>query len=862
MNICRLSFISGMSLSVLLACAAGCGPASDCPACDHDESLCGDVFDDMGVTGDVDAVEPADTAVAVDGADGGETDGPDDVINEILTGTASIIGRAHFTNMDDHSGFQVSLYLDQDRWDTLDPILVDTRVTAADGRYRFTRLPAGYYYVSITHGPMTLDGVRLWGTLHVGEGESLEVVDLSFTAVGAVSGRLVFEVDEWNPQLTIVFTSERTHVAFPDPDGNFVLEGLLPGVYVVCAGASYASGRCVDNVAVAPLETTPIGDLVMVSPDTWPGDRVSISGRVTLFGQEDSSGILVTYNPGDFQVVTQTDAAGEYSFENVVPGRADLIFDAPDGSGYEQGSAAIYYQFYAGTSERLPEQVLVRGKALWRTDIFGFAAGAARFTPDGTRIVLRSWNYQNLASPGPSESGLYVVDISGGAATRLAGSVEGFLISPDSTRAVYASSFAARLLTSVPLAGGPQVVLTTENQFLHMISPDSRFAIFSKYQYGASEDYATWASDIATGAERRLCGGYFQFMTDDSRYVGGLTQDEALEIVRVEGPTTVYSGGNIEKFIVGGDGHTVFVCHHGGQAEIVDLDTAGVAPIADTLRDCGRVLLTPAADMLIYQSDDGFLKAMPIGGGAPVSLDRGDLGPLAVTPDGTRVIYGVGPDSDNRVDVRVVDIAGLTEPIPLMQDVYRLGLVPPNPHNLQGGSVFVDRNSENVFVILHGYGIGSIELVRVALDGSGITSFGVLCNTACSVEDSWRFDEDLGLIYASKPVDAMQVMDAATGEVLRVLNVHDKLGTVASDLSGTVTASDDSGAIGWVGFPDLTYTPLGPLIGLDSPNSLFEGRSAKLSPDNSMIMFKSTFGARSYPLDGTIDHRIMVAPLK
>lgn len=858
----RSSFIHMVVVSLAVAGLGGCGPATDCPVCDHDESLCGDALIDTNEPGDVDASENADTAdiaVTPDTADAVE---PSDAVNEILTGTARISGRAHFTNMDDHSGFQVSLFLDEDRWDALDPVLVDTRITLADGRYQFSRLPAGFYHVEITHGPMTAEGVRPWGMLHVGEGESIEVVDLSFTALGAVSGRLVFEVDEKNPYLTIVFTTERKHVAFPDPDGNFVLEGLLPGVYRVCAGASSALGRCVDDVAVAPLETTPIGDLAMVSPDTLPDARVNISGRVTLFGQADSSGIRVTYNPGDFQMVTLTDAAGDYSFQYASPGRADITFDAPDGSGYERGSAVIYYQFYAGTSERLPEQTLVRGKALWRTDIFNFAAGGARFTPDGTRVVLRSWNYLGPDSPDLSARSLYVVDIASGAATRLAGQAEMFMVSPDSTWAVYNSSVNGSVLTSVPLAGGPQVPLTTESRLLQMISPDSRFAIFQKYDYEAGDGYTTWASDIATGTERKLCDGYFQFITDDSRYAGCLSRDDSLQIVSVEDLTIVYSGSETEKFIVGADLHTVFVCHYGGEAEIVDLDTAGTVPIPDTLADCGRALITPAGDTVIYLSIDGFLKATPVGGGDPVSLDVGDLGPLAVTPDSTRVIYGVGPDGDNMVDVRVVDIGGVTDPIPLMQDMYRLGLGPTNPDNRQGGSIYVDRDSENVFMILNGYGSGSIELVRVALDGSGTTSFGVLCNTACSGEASWRIDEELGLIYAARPVGAMQVMDAATGEVLRVLNLHSRLGTVASDLSGTAITSDDLDAIGWVAFPDLDYMPLGPMVDLSSPNSILDGGQFQVSPDNSMIMYESSFGARSYPLEGTIDHRIMVAPLK
>ncbi|HPB51636.1 MAG TPA: hypothetical protein PLZ31_10495, partial [Myxococcota bacterium] len=427
---------------------------------------------------------------------------------------------------------------------------------------------------------------------------------------------------------------------------------------------------------------------------------------------------------------------------------------------------------------------------------------------------------------------------------------------------LHATSDDARVLASVPLAGGPRVLLTTENRILHMISPDSRFAIYSKDDYVAGDGYTTWATDITTGTERKLCDGYFQFMTDDSRYVGCLSRDDSLQIVSVEDLTVVYSGPETEKFIVGADMDTVFVCHYGGEAEIVDLDTAGIVPILDTLADCGRALVTPAGDTVIYLSIDGILKAIPVGGGAPVSLDVGDLGPLAVTLDSTRVIYGVGPDGDNMVDVRVVDIGGVTDPIPLMQDMYRLGLGPTNPDNRQGGSIYVDRDSENVFMILNGYGSGSIELVRVALDGSGTTSFGVLCNTACSGEASWRIDEELGLIYAARPVGAMQVMDAATGEVLRVLNLHSRLGTVASDLSGTAITSDDLDAIGWVAFPDLTYMPIGPMVDLSSPNSILDGQQFKLSPDNTMIMYESSFGARSYPLDGTIDYRIMVAPLK
>ena len=879
----RCGFVAVSLAGVLLA---GCGTDGDCPSCGVDTVMCDNsAGDTSGVDDLIDATLPDTTLPDASLPDTTlpDTTLPDaslpDTIDvqepfDIGTGTAMVSGRAYFSNMDDHSGFEVRLYLDESPWDEKDSVTVATATTGEDGRFRFYRLPAGTYQIEVSHGPMTIDGAREWGPFGLGDGESRILPDLSFTATGTIEGNVLFDFLYHRTLEAVVFTQQRKHQTVAGTDGAFRLEGVLPGEYRVCAGSDLSIGRCIDGVKVHGLEASRVQDMVLSKAVDYQDSNVVVSGRVTLFGQGDSSGIKVTAGMGGMTTETYTDASGEYLLEYATAGRADISFHAPDESGYEQGAGALHYVLYGGTTERMPDQELVRGDAVWSTDLFKLDARNAEFTPDGRNIVLTAGEFRQSLAEVPAESAIYAVSLDGGTATRLATMNGYFRISPDSKTIAYTLGDADGLkeLKVMHLAGGRPVALTDGLESIPEFSPDSRYVIFSRYDPEVLSELqvATYAFDVTSGVEHRLCEGSLEQVTADSAYAVCRSPDGVFTVAILVNGQVLVSTGDTEpipdgagtnRISICGDLHTAMICRADGTAAIMNLQTMESVTVPDLIVACDRPVFSPDCGSLIYLSTAMDLNLVPTGGGTPVTLAQGDITPLVFTPDMSRLVYNEYDPMIPGTRLGVVALDGLSEPIGLADDW--TGLMPGrNLENIPGESVYIDRASENVWVLRTQAGVNSRELLRIGLDGSGVTSTGPLCNTACATSGLWTIDEDRGLIYAQKPPKELQIIDIETVTTVRSIDLDGGLGDVAANLSGTVVKSGDADAIAWVSFPDLDVTWIGPALGPEVPNSVNPNGMFAISPDGSMILYKSAFGGVSYPFAETMDYRLMLAPLE
>jgi hypothetical protein len=412
------------------------------------------------------------------------------------------------------------------------------------------------------------------------------------------------------------------------------------------------------------------------------------------------------------------------------------------------------------------------------------------------------------------------------------------------------------MLFSVSMDGSRRQIQNTRFDGLLLVSPDSRFAI-----YAAAHDdgYGVFAADLATGVEHRLCNTATPSVTDDSRYVFCRgSADAPLEIVRLDDGAPVYSAAKVRKFVTSHDSRTAFVCKPDHTADFVDLETGMVTPLADDIGDCVGILFMPDNGTVVYGAQDGKLMAAPVDGGAPIVLDQEVSQPGLPTPDSARIIYVRATDAPDRIDLYVTDISGLQEPILLIADMP--GTFADIEFQLaEAADAFrVDSDSQAMFATVHSPNAPSIELRRLKLDGSQDISFTYLCDFNCGPSLKWYADEARGVVYMHKPFGKVQTRDIATGAVIAESDDGFGFGIVAPNLSGSVSISNRKDALVWLSFPDLTYTLIRPwpfdgLILFESPD---EG--VTISPDGTMLMFKSDFGGRGAPTVGTTDHRIMI----
>jgi hypothetical protein len=243
------------------------------------------------------------------------------------------------------------------------PALPESRVTLsrADGRYEFTRLPAGSYFLSASHtGYATQAYGEKRGTpapVALGDGQALTSLDFPLPPAGVIAGRILDEddrpfagatvdalvprIEQGQPTLAAVATTES------DDRGEFRLTGLPAGPYYVSAfdpafahvgdetgplryAATYYPGVAAPDrataVTVTPGVEPPPGGISFVLKMVRPA---RVSGRITAPNQARlaSGTVILTHGTTALTVPSQDSMIfpdGTFTFSNVLPGRYEI----------------------------------------------------------------------------------------------------------------------------------------------------------------------------------------------------------------------------------------------------------------------------------------------------------------------------------------------------------------------------------------------------------------------------------------------------------------------------------------------------------------------------------------------------------
>ena len=206
-----------------------------------------------------------------------------------------------------------------------------TAVTDAEGRFSFTRLPAGSLtlravrtgYLDIVFGQKKLGSGRPGTAIQLAEGQKIENVALQMPRGGVISGMVVDEVGD--PALGVPVRAFRyvmrngvreltatSNSGATDDRGQYRIPGLVPGEYIVCAAprdelvmasALYdeMSARMADiRASQAGRGTADVRDVLGPKPDDprdayvtmcFPGTtRMADATSVTLDVGEERSG--------------------------------------------------------------------------------------------------------------------------------------------------------------------------------------------------------------------------------------------------------------------------------------------------------------------------------------------------------------------------------------------------------------------------------------------------------------------------------------------------------------------------------------------------------------------------------------------
>jgi hypothetical protein len=304
------------------------------------------------------------------------------------------------------------------------PALPESRVTLsrADGRYEFTRLPRGSYFLSASHtGYVTQAYGQRRGTppapVAVADGQALANLDFPLPPAGVIAGRILDEddrplagatvdalvprIEQGQPTLATVATTET------DDRGEFRLTGLLAGHYYVSAfdpayahvgdetgplrySATYYPGVAAPDRAATVLVTPgmePAGGMSFVLKMVRPA---RVSGRIAAPNQARlaSGTVIMTHATSALTVPSQDSMIlpdGTFTFSNVLPGRYEIRARgelAPGGTAH----FATFRLLIEGSDVTNLDMALLPGAVISGQLAFEPVRTAMRPSIDGVRV--------------------------------------------------------------------------------------------------------------------------------------------------------------------------------------------------------------------------------------------------------------------------------------------------------------------------------------------------------------------------------------------------------------------------------------------------------------------------------------------
>jgi uncharacterized protein (DUF2141 family) len=234
---------------------------------------------------------------------------------------------------------------------------LEETLTDAEGRYRFSSVPAGRYAVSAEPGEHRSDLLRQWSgektparrwgrpprhPIEIADGRDVADVDIAMMLALGIEGRVLSPWEEGMADVSVAAMhldgrQASDNPVYSDDSGRYRLFGLAPGRYRVCATPRQLSQN--DGTSVAPLVRTchpaatsesAAADVTLTSSDVTAVDiRVQRTGGRTLSGMvtdaegrpADGATVLATSADRFNRTASVTVRNGAFAITGLVPGQ-------------------------------------------------------------------------------------------------------------------------------------------------------------------------------------------------------------------------------------------------------------------------------------------------------------------------------------------------------------------------------------------------------------------------------------------------------------------------------------------------------------------------------------------------------------
>jgi len=351
-----------------------------------------------------------------------------------------------------------------------------------------------------------------------------------------------------------------------------------------------------------------------------PGLKGSLEGIVTLFGEEDSSGITVKLLNTDRSL--KTDASGHFLFKHL-----------------KQGTYALEASLAPYQPKRL-DDLVISGHG--RVNLTPFSLKAVRrlngldgdlktLSPDGTRFFFLSCYNQNVncylysqASDGSSEPVLIDMDVYR----------DTFQLTPDGSKVVYLRNWG--LYTSPADRSEPRMIDAYIYSSPIQISADSSRVVYRKSRVYSSSILSS--ASLAGGSSVDIDIDVYSFqVTQDSAKILYNKKGNNLYVTPIDQSAPVLIDSNVVSYKSTPDNLKVVYFTYNNDLKTSRLEM-GVPVLIDISVSSARIL--PDSATLLYLKGTE-LYSSPLETSAPLLIDRGISisSPYNSSPDGKRAIY-------------------------------------------------------------------------------------------------------------------------------------------------------------------------------------------------------------------------------
>lgn len=423
------------------------------------------------------------------------------------------------------------------------------------------------------------------------------------------------------------------------------------------------------------------------------------SDRVTFLGDLETEGFF------DLFTVPASGERAPIRFDLITPraqGLADVPVFSPDGAtsvfrgDFDTEGVRELYSISTADGGGVPTKL--------NGELIGDVQREIVVTPDGENVVY-------LAEEDTGREELYIVPLFGGTSRRLNDDLqasdveEDFELSPDGEFVVYRApqDTTRDELYSVRLAGGDPVRLNATLQSLGVvtdfrISPDGRTVVYRADQI-VDNRFDLYQVPIGGGEAMRITGDEVERSVEDE--------------FRISPDSThvVYANPRFVDGAFGTDLYSVSVA--GGDPVRLNAPLPAGGFVADFAIDPTSELVVLEGSVETNQLAEVF--SVPIGGGTMTKLSGdlstadGTLG-FGITPDGTRVVFGIDRDPSTGTSVRELAITPIDGgPITT--------LVGPLTVNGDVGEILFTPDGSGIVYSAEADAVDRLELFQVPLDG-------------------------------------------------------------------------------------------------------------------------------------------------